>query len=235
MQASQIGSQFDGLPFDTALTSISAGFQHSCGIKADDSTAVCWGVNDQNQTDAPTTVFESVVAGGYKSCSNNGFCNNGFSCGLKASDLTVECWGNAAEIAGVPTTAMKPSSLSAGAKMACAIDANDKAVCWGTEASATPPATSYKSVSAGYDFGCGVGTNGTIDCWGNSAANDRLEAPTGDAWVTVKSYNYHSCAMNTTGSITCWGKGNDAAGSSNSYSYDHDQVQLTASLPDKSP
>ncbi len=59
---------------------ISAGEDHTCGIKSD-GTLACWGRNDYGQSTPPGGTFRQVSAGEYHTC------------GVK-SDGTLACWGS---------------------------------------------------------------------------------------------------------------------------------------------
>ncbi|HJX66723.1 MAG TPA: RCC1 domain-containing protein [Polyangia bacterium] len=58
---------------------VSAGGDHTCGMKTDGSIA-CWGDNTYGQATPSMETLASVSAGGYHTC---GLRNNG----------TVSCWG----------------------------------------------------------------------------------------------------------------------------------------------
>ena len=61
------------------LVSISAGRYHSCGLRSDGGV-VCWGRNDDGQTEAPAGRYSGVRAG------------YAHSCGVR-TDGGVVCWG----------------------------------------------------------------------------------------------------------------------------------------------
>ena len=58
---------------------ISAGYQHTCGLKSD-GTLACWGYNGFGQVAPPDGTFTQVAAGAEHTC------------GLK-TDGTLACWG----------------------------------------------------------------------------------------------------------------------------------------------
>src|SRR3989339_699795 len=126
---------------------ISAGYGHSCGIRANDSRVLCWGAGsngrqgDGQVTDnlIPTlttdiSAYSSVSAGGYF-----------HTCGIRANDSRVLCWGDSAygQIGDGQITTDRTSpylttdssaylSISAGDFHTCGIRANDSRVlCWG--------------------------------------------------------------------------------------------------------
>jgi len=73
-------------PMDTAqpqaapLSQVSAGYDHTCGLKTH-GTAACWGYNDYGEATPPSGTFSQVSAGWRHTC------------GVK-TDGTLTCWGN---------------------------------------------------------------------------------------------------------------------------------------------
>jgi alpha-tubulin suppressor-like RCC1 family protein len=68
-----------GMTPEGKFQSVSAGIEHTCGVRAD-GTALCWGNTKDGRSDAPDGKFLAVSAGG------------GHSCGLR-EDHSVTCWG----------------------------------------------------------------------------------------------------------------------------------------------
>ena len=60
-------------------TAVSAGYQHSCAIRTD-NTITCWGENDDGQADAPAGQYTAVSAGYQHSCAIR-------------TDKIITCWG----------------------------------------------------------------------------------------------------------------------------------------------
>lgn len=174
---------------------ISAGFQHACGISTRGG-AYCWGDGRKgalgNGTDAirrmPQRVagthdWEQIGAGG------------DYTCGLTTGG-DLYCWGKAQPVPGWPETQWVPAkvalqaparSLAVGRRHACILDGEGRALCWGwnvdgesgtgtsgLQASmlATPTPVDSDSrftlLSAGLDFTCGVTTSGGVECWGTN-------------------------------------------------------------------
>jgi alpha-tubulin suppressor-like RCC1 family protein len=174
---------------------ISAGFQHSCGVSRR-GDAYCWGDGRKgalgNGTDAiqrmpqrvaGTHAWEEIGAGG------------DYSCGLTTAG-EVYCWGDAQPVPGWPERQWVPAkvsllvparSLAVGRRHACVLDGDGRARCWGwnvdgesgsgtsgLQASmiAVPaPVESdarFAMLSAGLDFTCGVTTGGGVECWGTN-------------------------------------------------------------------
>ncbi len=189
--------------------SVSAGGQHSCAIRSDD-TAVCWGNNRSGQADAPTGGFKSVSAGGYHSCAVR-------------SDDTAVYWGNnGSGQADAPAGGFKSVSAgSAGGGHSCAVRSDDTAVCWGHNGSgqADAPTGGFKSVSAGGYHSCAVRSDDTAVYWGNNGSG-QADAPAGGFKsvsagsaggghsCAVRSDDHaacHSCAVRSDDTAVCWG------------------------------
>ena len=76
------GASFEGEsnPAAGTLAQISAGWQHTCGLRADGSST-CWGYNSYGQATVPAGTFTQISAGWQHTC------------GLRA-DRSVTCWGD---------------------------------------------------------------------------------------------------------------------------------------------
>ena len=102
-------------PANTTMA-ISAGFDHSCGIRPD-GTAQCWGDNESGQADAPAGQFTAISTG------------RGHSCGIR-TDSTIRCWGhNGFGQASAPAGSF--TAISAGSWHTCGIRPDSTAQCWG--------------------------------------------------------------------------------------------------------
>ncbi|MCY4493225.1 MAG: S-layer homology domain-containing protein, partial [Acidimicrobiaceae bacterium] len=138
-------------PHCGTFRSVSAGVQHSCGVKTD-NTITCWGDSWRGQTDAPDGEFTTVSAG------------RQHSCGVK-TDNTVTCWGDSwLGEADAPDGEFK--SVSAGRNHSCGVKTDNTVTCWGSRKQVDAPDGEFKSVSAGSKHSCGVRTDNTIACWG---------------------------------------------------------------------
>ena len=110
-----------------SFVSVSAGVNHTCGVKSD-SSAACWGNNDYGgQATPPTGSFVSVSAG------------DSHTCGVK-SDGSVACWGRY-EYGQATPPAGSFDSVSAGVAHTCGVRSNGSVACWGSDGAgqATPP------------------------------------------------------------------------------------------------
>ena len=155
------------MPAGATIRQISAGYNGACAI-ASDNKVYCWGVNFYGQlgngttTDSltPVAVSQGAIPAGatIRSISVG---PDFFTCAI-ASDNKTYCWGYngngelgngttsnsstpvAVTQGSMPSTTVR--SVVAGYMMACAIGADSKAYCWGSD----------------YDGGLGDGTTGTI-------------------------------------------------------------------------
>ena len=141
------------------FTAVSAGYWHSCGLRAD-GTIVCWGRNSTwnvdyaGQADPPDGNFTAVTTGSWHSC------------GLRA-DGTIVCWGlNHRGQADPPYG--NYTAVTTGEGHSCGLRADGTIVCWGSNyaGQADPPDGIFTAVSAGAAHSCGLRADGTIVCWG---------------------------------------------------------------------
>ena len=236
----------------SAYSSVSTGYYHTCGIRANDSRVLCWGESsygqlgdgqvtlDRNESTLTTDVsaYSSISTGYYHTC------------GIRANDSRVLCWGDSANgklgdgqtttdrTSPYLTTDISPySSINAGYQHTCGIRLNDsRALCWGyglygqlgdgetgdnLNTNLTTDSSAYSSISTGYYHTCGIRTNDSrVLCWGESA-NGRL----GDGQngvnvlypnLTKDSSSYssviagggHTCGIRSNDSrVLCWGVG----------------------------
>ena len=185
----------EGFHTDVDETSISAGFQHTCGIqdigKDFGGKVVCWGADDHGQSASPDGEFIQVSAGHFHSC------------GVKI-DETVKCWG----MGGIGAS---PGGLflqvSAGSKHTCGILKDHTLRCWGKNSSgqADPPLGRYVQVSSGLDHSCALTDKGLAVCWGGNS-HGHVDAPKDVQFKQVSaSFWHHSCGIDIKGDLRCWG------------------------------
>ena len=176
------------------VPSVSAGWEHTCEVKADGSVA-CWGSNGEGQASPPDGEFVSVSAGW------------AHSCGIR-TDRSVVCWGRNEEgQSSAPRGAF--ISVSAGRVHSCGVRLNGLVECWGEDQPfgrlTIPPNlfNSFSSVSATNYHSCGIRGIGTVACWGFGEGGRTMPPP--DLFTSVSVGGNHSCGIRTDGSVACWG------------------------------
>jgi len=211
-----------------SFVSISAGEEHTCGVKTGGSVA-CWGNNDNGQSTPPAGFFTSVGSGDDHTCGvktggsvvcwgDNSFDQSappagsftsvsaGFShtCGVK-TDGSVACWGYDGGEGRATPPGGSFTSISAGSWHTCGIKTSGSVACWGKndDGESTPPAGSFTVISAGVWYTCGVKTGGSIVCWGSNSLGQAT--PSGGSFTSVSAGFHHTCGVKTDGSIACWG------------------------------
>ncbi len=175
------------VPLGAPVISIAAGEYITCAVLSL-GRAWCWGLYGRAAT--PTRVpldqpLASVAAGGE------------YVCGLtRTGGLRCWSWPEAVEKgASAPTAALGWTSLTVGARHACALDAAGHAFCWGSDADGAlgigrnahnkhedVPVTPvlgdhrFSSIATGAVRTCAIDGDRTLYCWGRvpeGAADDR--------------------------------------------------------------
>ena len=137
-----------------AFTAVSAGHEHTCGVRTDGALA-CWGRNNSGQATPPEGTFATVSAGTLHTC------------GVR-TDGTLDCWGwNRYGQVAPPGDIF--ATVSVGDGYTCGVRTDGTLDCWGwnTFGEATPPGGTFATVSAEISHTCGVRTDGTLVCWGS--------------------------------------------------------------------
>ena len=118
-----------------SFVSVSAGGNHTCGVRSNDSVA-CWGSGLNGQATPPEGSFDSVSAG------------EAHTCGVR-SNGSVACWGSDEYGQATPPTGSFVS-VSAGARHICGVRSDGSVACWGSNeyGQATLPAGSFDFESA---------------------------------------------------------------------------------------
>ena len=214
-------------PTSGGWIAVSAGGNHTCGIRTD-GTVACWGDDRWGQATPPNGVFTAL---------STGF---SFSCGIR-SDGAVACWGSNYNGATTPPPGTFVS-ISSAASHTCGIRTDDTLACWGDNENgeSTPPPGTFASVGGGRRFTCGLRTDGAFECWGTidygqlnlppgtfsalSAGDDYicgirqdgtvacwgaayygLDTPPSGAFVSISARDRHACGVRPNGAVACWG------------------------------
>ena len=206
-------SGLDGASPSTTAVSVSAGLFHSCAVMADGS-AKCWGDNGWLQLGDGTTKETSkvpVVVSGFdgstpaKSVVEISATSQSDTC-ARLADGSAACWGwNAygqlgdgsnldssipVAVSGIDGSSptKRAVSIAIGTGHSCAVLADGKAKCWGSNYNA--------------DLGDGTGTSSSIPV---SVLGVDGSTPSSTAVAVVASESSLSCALMATGSQLCWG------------------------------
>src|SRR3989339_1963267 len=184
----------------SAYKSVSAGYQQTCGIRANDSRVLCWGYDNHGQLgDGQTanngnpnittdsSIYSSVSAGYYHTC------------GIRTNDSRVLCWGEG------DYGQLGDSSTSAHNTL---------------NPNLTTDSSVYTSIDAGGFHTCGIRQNDSrILCWGwglYGTLGDGQTSNKGNPNVTTDSSayssinsggGYHTCGIRSNDSrVLCWGE-----------------------------
>ena len=222
-------------------TVIGAGTAHTCAIEGTGGANYldCWGSNGNGQlgvravSPQPSPVNTGVIMQSVSGGSFN-------TCGLNAGQ--VYCWGqNTTGQLGIGTVGgndstpqlvtlgpvgagVAASAVSAGVNVACAIDVNANAWCWGDNTfgelgtnsvaySYSPIQVSsgqYTAISAGLQTVCAVATSGVTDyCWGENQMGQLANGTTTNASApTAVSFAQGPITTSAQGNFTCFFSGN---------------------------
>ena len=188
----------------SAYLSVSAGGDHTCGIRTNDSRVLCWGRGLYGRLGDGSTAAHNVGipnltrdSSAYLSVSEGQY----YTCGLRANDSRVLCWGygdfgqlgdgsTASHNVGTPNLTRDSSaylSVQLGDYHTCGIRANDSRVlCWG------------------------YGDPGNLGDGSTASHNVGTPNLTRDssAYLSVSTGNAHTCGIRANDSrVLCWGRG----------------------------
>jgi len=165
-----------GVPY--ALTQISAGRYHTCGVRTN-GAGVCWGRNDYYQAEVPASVPVGNIVrdiGNLHSVSTGTY----HTCATRSSDNRGLCWGyNAYGQSLFPKYAINLPY----------------------------DAETLKMISAGEAHACGIREAGHVFCWGWNHYKQADPVPSHAAKL-IGTGDFHSCSVSDTGEMKCWGWNN---------------------------
>src|SRR3989339_98160 len=202
--------------------SISAGSQYTCGIRANDSRVLCWGLGSTGQLGDGSTGSHTIGnpnittdTSGYKKVT----AHYTHTCGIRANDSRVLCWGDSVNGAlgdgqtttdkGNPiltTDASAYIEIVSGQYYTCGIRANDSRVlCWGYgesgergdgQITADQPNPKVTTDTSPYGRGFSSGNETLVSILGNAFLN------IGETWsFGCRAYDFtgYSSWMNSSG------------------------------------
>ncbi len=176
---------------------ISAGMEHVCGVRGDETLA-CWGSNSNGESTPPEGAFLSVAAG------------TNLSCGVTTAQEVVCVGGFGPEY--IPP-AGSYQQVSLGMTHVCAIETETGALnCWGEGfhgALEGIPEGAFTQVSAGQGYSCAIDTEAAVHCWGMDTMG-RASPPDGIRLKQVAGRNAHSCGIDLDDELVCWGSDPEA-------------------------
>ena len=179
-------------PEGVRFLAVSAGGNHTCGIREDTGEATCWGLGsdpnaeegalDYDQSTPPEGVrFLAVSAGGNHTCGIREDTGEATCWGLGSDPNTDESEGNYDQ--STPPEGVRFLAVSAGGAHTCGIREDTReATCWGLgsdpnadesfffdydyDQSTPPEGVRFLAVSAGRDHTCGIREDDAVVCWG---------------------------------------------------------------------
>lgn len=207
----QRDSDADGVGDICEYVDLTAGANHTCGLRADGSVS-CWGNNDYGQSDAPVFNFIAIAAGRNHTC---GLLNSGDP----AKKGTVYCWGDARGniTAGVNGQFTR---IRAHGDRSCAIKSNGEALCWGQCGSSACELVSSQPVidiAPAIEMGApgsdtpayGYCASRNTSPWGIQCGIDGPQPPVpteGPAFFALDGGDEYLCGLQVGGRASCWRK-----------------------------
>ena len=214
-------------PLDLVSTSrkvIVAGLDHTCALRAD-RRVVCWGDNEDGQTNVPASVKGETVqieADAWHTCTLQ-------------SDSTVVCWGGNYNDVGqtdVPASVQgEVVQIAVGSYYTCAVQADRRVVCWGNNlyGQTTVPASvqgEVVQIAAGWYHTCALRADRTVMCWKKNKYTSVPASVQGETVQIAAGLSY-TCAVLADRRVVCWGK-NDDGQATVPASVQGETVQITA-------
>ena len=197
----------------TNAVAIIGGGEHACAVLADGRVR-CWGSNQYGQLGNGTTSKSSFVPVTVRGLTNVVAVagGGGHTCAL-LTDGRVECWGSNGEgrlgdgttvqYSAVPVTVSgltNAVAITGGGGHACAVLADGRVQCWGSnhsgelgnESRISSPIpvtvsglTNAVAEASGLGHSCAVLADGRIQCWGSNGGGQLGNGTTTSSWVPV--------------------------------------------------
>ncbi|MXW25129.1 MAG: hypothetical protein F4Z77_02330 [Dehalococcoidia bacterium] len=210
----------------TGAAMVATGDSHTCAL-LETREVVCWGLNDEGQTDAPAGRYRWLSAGQDRTCAvtdaGEVLCwgsTEFVSCrpSSPGSDV-IYCRSAHVQVVGIAGATYRSVSVSdtdtipgSGQDsfrrrgLICAVRETGEIDCWGshTVEGLEAPSGSYRSVSAGSVYLCAVRDTGKVDCWWANGAGRMKSVPPG-TYDSISVGGAHICGIRDTGELLCWG------------------------------
>lgn len=242
---SSIGSSVYADEITDALTSISLGDEHLCGVDAAGAVH-CYGRGIEPHEEGADCAFNNcgqsiVPAGTYKDVAAAGE----YTCGL-LTDGTVDCWGEPPTIitgtfTDIDVYGSRLCGLTTDSRIVCNDSASSTLTGSYTQMAVGPSVCGVTSggvncsdlpnqegefarISVGKNFACGLLVNGTPVCWG---AGLRVPPPAG-AFTAIASGDGYACASVEGKPPICWGEDRGDGGAV--LQCDFNQAKLSGTL-----
>ncbi len=185
------------------VTQIDAGDDHTC-VVTEARTAICWGRNDDGQSDAAESTLTFVSAGSKHSCA-------------LTSNNKIVCWGNdsygpQAQEAQSDNTRYR--AIAADGRNTCSVSGSARGWCWGDDAH-LPVGSAVGLRYNGAPEAVGVGSKhacwlsgGRVTCQGDNVYGQTEQVDGRYRELTVGAN--HSCVRDENGAVQCWGRNRHA-------------------------
>ncbi len=188
------------------VTQIDAGDDHTC-VVTEARTAICWGRNDDGQSNAAESTLTYVSAGAKHSCA-------------LASGNRVVCWGS--DSYGQQMQDFNASSnetlhqVSAGSRNTCVHYAGVFGWCEGDASHLTigswfnlrGSSAAPQAVGVGEKHACWL-TDGFLTCRGDNVYG-QIDSPSERGYRQLAVGANHNCARDQNGTVECWGRNRHA-------------------------
>ncbi|HPS03570.1 MAG TPA: hypothetical protein PLA90_18710, partial [Candidatus Sumerlaeota bacterium] len=183
---------------NTSFTAVTAGTNHSLGLRAD-GTVVAWGNNQYGQCNPPTTnTGITAIASG----SLHNLCLN--------AEGAIQAWGhNGYGQCKEPSPNAGFVAIAAGATHSLGLKADGTIVAWGYnryfQCDVPEPNANFVAIAAGGNHSLGLKADGSIVAWGlNTSKQCNIPTPN-TQFLAIAAGSAFSLGLKTDGSIVAWG------------------------------
>ena len=181
-----------------ALTHISAGEVHACGITME-GQAICWGENHHSQLDAPVIdgVFTQIDAGTNHTCALD-------------SNGQAYCWGLNTNLQLDPPAGATFSQVDAQAIKSCGLLTDGSITCWSDDVRRSPAGLvgPFTKIDLRASVVCGLGVDGRIQCSDESEIEQSLRPtnitpPDNGPYIDIATSDNAVCGLLSDSTLDC--------------------------------